>query len=523
MRKFDYPYVTLDDGVSSQYEGETFLPGQAVKAKYIRSVNVCDNGNPFIEALPLPRETRDEMKAAYEIGIPGYRNNIPKSLTYCLREIPLLEDVRFKLNFHNSLEIEHYNCIIESYRHREFLQGIQCGCKVIGRSAGATTKGYTLVGKSGSGKSAALDVLLSRYPQVISHNFEGIGEFKQITYLMVNAIPNDNFYAFYRAIGKAVDQALGITTPLYEEQVRKAKNIGEKSLIIEHLIELFAIGVIIVDEIELMSFSLSRENSFTGLARLSNETKVCFVLCGLDTAVKKWNTQECTTRRSGVQIKADSYCEDYTSFRVIMKKLLQYNWQNAPLELSNETMQEIYSQTGGVICYIILLYERLQVDLLGQKDITVTPEYVQFLMEKHFPELKKIIETRRLTKEDVLANESTIAKYQNSLVTDIDMMMQEAAKISDAEEYLNEENSNRDSIWSTNDCTDYVLKSLNFFQIIKHTTTQRLHITLKSSEKKLLEKTKNCHLKKCLLKRAKNSVENIQTNEPDIKKTPYHQ
>lgn len=93
MRKFDYPYVTLDDGVSSQYEGETFLPGQAVKAKYIRSVNVCDNGNPFIEALPLPRETRDEMKAAYEIGIPGYRNNIPKSLTYCLREIPLLEDV----------------------------------------------------------------------------------------------------------------------------------------------------------------------------------------------------------------------------------------------------------------------------------------------------------------------------------------------------------------------------------------------------------------------------------------------
>ena len=195
------------------------------------------------------------------------------------------------------------------------------------------------MGKSGSGKSAALDVLLSRYHQVISHNFEGIGEFKQITYLMVNAI-----------------------------------NIGEKSLIIEHLIELFAIGVIIVDEIELMSFSLSRENSFTGFARLSNETKVCFVLCGLDTAVKKLNTQEWTTRRSGVQIKADSYCEDYTSFRVIMKKLLQYNWQNSPLELSNETMQEIYNQTGGVICYIILLYERLQVDLLGQKDITVTPE-----------------------------------------------------------------------------------------------------------------------------------------------------
>ena len=93
----------------------------------------------------MPRETRDEMKAAYEIGIPGYRNDIQKSLTYCLRKIPLLEDVRFKLNFHNSLEIEHYNCIIGSYRHRKFPQGIQCGNKVIGRSAGATTKGYVTI------------------------------------------------------------------------------------------------------------------------------------------------------------------------------------------------------------------------------------------------------------------------------------------------------------------------------------------------------------------------------------------
>lgn len=178
MRKFNYSYVTLEEGVSSQYEDEIFLPGKAVDARYVRSVNTYDNGNPFIEALPLPRETSNELKSAYEIGIPGYRNDVHKSLVFCLRELSLLEDIRFKLNFHGSLELEHYNCLIESYRHREFLQGTQCGSKVIGKAMGATTKGYNLVGKSGSGKSAALDVLLSHYPQMINHTFEGVGQFK---------------------------------------------------------------------------------------------------------------------------------------------------------------------------------------------------------------------------------------------------------------------------------------------------------------------------------------------------------
>lgn len=451
MKKFNYSYVTLDEGNSSQYNSETFQPGKAVEARYVRSVNNCDNGNPFIEALPLPRETVSELRKAYEIGIPGYKNNIQKSRTFCLRELPLLENVRFKLNFQDHLELEHYNCLVESYRHREFLLGAQTGCKVIGRSVGATTKGYTLVGKSGSGKSAALETLLRHYPQVINHSFEGIGEFKQITYLMVNAIPNDNFKAFYQAIGKAVDQALGFTEPLYELQVSKAKNLGEKALVIEHLIELFAIGIIIVDEIELMSFSFSKENSFTGLARLSNETKVCFVLCGLDTSVKKWNSQEWMLRRSGAQIHADMYCNDRGSFDIIMAKLLRYNWLKKPLTLSEAVLDEFYFQTGGIICYIILLYERLQFDLLNEENPVVTPEYIQTLMKTYFPELQKIKEQQSSTKQVAQEKEKILSGYNEALHSDIDAEIQEQAKRADEEEYLNKD-----------DNTDYIDAYINY-------------------------------------------------------------
>ena len=486
MRKFEYSYTSLPEGKSSQYEDISFVPGQAVEARYIRSANIADNGNPFIEALPLPRESKEDLKNAYEIGIPGYRNDIYKSRNFCLRELPLLEDIRFKLNFHNSLEIENYNCLVESYRHREFLKGAQHCDKVIGRGIGATTKGYNIVGKSGSGKSAALDVLLSRYPQVINHTFEGIGQFKQITYLEVNAITNDNFRAFYQAIGKAIDQALGFTEPLYEYQINKARNLGEKSLIIEHLIELFAIGMIIVDEIELMSFNLSKENSFTGLARLSNETKVCFVLCGLDTAVKKWNNQEWTLRRSGIQIKADAYCEDYTSFQIIMKKLLNYNWLEKPLVFDNDTMQEFYKQTGGVICYIILLYERLQFDLLGVEEPVVTSEYIKKLMTKYFPELQKIKTLQKMEKDEAEQRSITLAGYRNSIHNDIDQMIQDEARNQEAEDYLTE--SAEYDLVANAEYIINVLKLLPEYKVYnKETILNNISIVFKRASKKNIE------------------------------------
>ena len=490
MKKFNYSYVTLDESTSSQYGNEIFPPGKAVDARYIRSVNAYDNGNPFIEALPLPRETVSELRNAYEIGIPGYKSNIQKSRTFCLRELPLLENVRFKLNFQNHLELEHYNCLVESYRHREFLQGAQTVCKVIGRSVGATTKGYTLVGKSGSGKSAALETLLRHYPQVINHSFEGIGEFKQITYIMVNAIPNDNFKAFYQAIGKAIDQALGFTEPLYEMQVCKAKNLGEKALVIEHLIELFAIGIIVVDEIELMSFNFSKENSFTGLARLSNETKVCFVLCGLDTSVKKWNSQEWMLRRSGAQIHADLYCSDRGSFDIIMAKLLRYNWLKKPLTLSEAVLDEFYFQTGGVICYIILLYERLQFDLLNEENPVVTPEYIKTLMKTYFPELQKLKKQQNPNKQAAQENGKIVTGYHETFYSDIDAEIQEQAKRADEEEYINK-NNDPDNADYLEAYINYVLKIIkllpDYSTYNEATIRHNIDLVLKKAQNKDIE------------------------------------
>ena len=159
---------------SSQYKGLDFNIGKPVDAFYIKSPIEADKGNPFIEALPRPRNA-EEVTNDYEI-----ESNISKTDKddfTALSEISLLKSIRFKLPFHQKLENEMYACLINSYRSRELIIGNENETKMIGNTYDAATDGFNLLGESGLGKSSALKILLSRYLQVINHHLDGVGDF----------------------------------------------------------------------------------------------------------------------------------------------------------------------------------------------------------------------------------------------------------------------------------------------------------------------------------------------------------
>ena len=133
--------------------------------------------------------------------------------------------------------------------------------KLIGDSENAANVGFSLIGYSGSGKSSALNILLSHYPQVIKHHSKNIPQFIQIVYLVVNCVPNSNFRALYAGIGNAIDRALGNITPYYETEINKQHSLGSKLNKVRELVELFSIGIIIFDEIQLINFD-SANNKF---------------------------------------------------------------------------------------------------------------------------------------------------------------------------------------------------------------------------------------------------------------------
>lgn len=412
MMKFEYKYAKLDEHQTNQYKGITFTMGQPVDAIYVKSPNKSDKGNPFIEALPKPR-LKEEVTKDYEISIPVSNNSTDEYIA--LTEISSLKSVRFKLPFHNQIETEMYNCLLNSYRSRKFIVGSDNNSKTIGNVFDAATDGFNLLGESGSGKSSSLKILLSRYPQVINHHFEGIGDFKQIVYLVVSTSPNTNFSALYLSIAKSIDDALGFVEPVHEAQFRKRISLGEKTILLEKLIEKYSIGMILIDEIQMMSFSTATENSYTSLAKLSNDTKVSIATIGLPDAMKKMFTQEWTARRLGTTIQADLYCENYQYFAMNLNKLLKYNWLKYPIEVTEDGVLALFEMTNGAIAHLISFYMRIQLNNLGKdKQVTLTREFIETTMNKYFHGLVNILTSNEdKSCNDILTNDIERSKIIN--------------------------------------------------------------------------------------------------------------
>jgi hypothetical protein len=235
-------YVTCEEGCS-QYDNYDLYDQNVVDAVYIHAELEIDKGNPYIEALPPPRRDEDIM-TAYNKSLPGYRPNDVKSMTRLEKMLAVgtLRELRFPLPFHRDLEFAFYNALISSYRSRRQVGSDNSNITVAinnkyettntilcGDSSGSTNAGFSLIGFSGSGKSSGIHILVHHYPQTIIHTDQYGSSFPQITYIVVNCIPNSNFSALYEGIGDAIDKALNNISPIYAEAIRKTNGLGKKA------------------------------------------------------------------------------------------------------------------------------------------------------------------------------------------------------------------------------------------------------------------------------------------------------
>ena len=74
-----YKYVKCEPN-ESQYEGYDFTQTNIVDAIYVKARVSLDEGNPYIEALPYPRD-EEAVKAAYTSLLPTYRYDKVKNLS----------------------------------------------------------------------------------------------------------------------------------------------------------------------------------------------------------------------------------------------------------------------------------------------------------------------------------------------------------------------------------------------------------------------------------------------------------
>lgn len=382
-----------------------------VWAEYVSPVRSTDRGNIFIEALPLPR-TKEQVISDVERGIPDFNREkeIRKPAWEQVANTTQLRDIVFPLPMHCSLETSLYTQLVMSYSKRylfteqdsriefcirgksEYTNG-----KVVGDDADSANAGGRLIGWSGCGKSLAIKLALERYPQVIMHRGRNGAVYVQVVYLVVNCPPHSNINALFANIGIALDRALGNVEPFYETffKISRIKTVAECAKIVRRLIEQFAIGLIIFDEVQNLSFAQSTDKSFEAILELVNETKVAFDIVGTEDAGDKLLANLRMARRMGAEINANAYCGSRVTFDRIIDFVFQYQWFKKPVEPTKEIKDAMYKYTRGIIDQVITLYQYMQIDYIlapvKRKDRPIDGEYVRRVSEKHFAGMSEIL------------------------------------------------------------------------------------------------------------------------------------
>jgi len=399
-----YEYVTTQTDISQYDYLDELSYGETVKAKYVKSKIAIDVGNPYIEALPklLSRPSIQEQytKRIYWSSLEERKDmsNEDKIL-----EILQLRDIRFPLPFHYRLEEYFMMALVASYRNRHIVfkndlyaikndKKMELSLKIMAKTGSATNGGISLLGLAGCGKSSAINIMLSRYPQIIEHTSNKFMRFVQIVYIVVTCPTNSNFSALYEQIGISIDQLFGNSEPVYSNLIRKRRTIGEKTNFICELINKFGIGAIVFDEIQLLDFTGQKEATFESLLTIANITKVAMLFVGTEEAHNKMFLKMRNARRAGIIITADQYCDDIKYFSSIATNLLQYQYFDEPLEATPEILQKLYEVSGGIINELINIYIQMQIDYLYKNNKPKIDEnYIQRIADKHFPNMQKLL------------------------------------------------------------------------------------------------------------------------------------
>lgn len=446
MRK-QYEYVDCEEGIS-QYDDYDLKLQNIVPAIYIKAKLNEDEGNPYIEALPYPRTEKNVLQA-YSKSLPSYSFDKVQNMSKLdkMLQISTLRDLRFPLPFHNDLEFNFYNALLLSYRARKQLTVKEGGVTYItdnelqetnsilsGDSSDATNAGFSLIGYSGCGKSSAISTLVSNYPQVIMHNDGDGGYFPQITYLVVNCVANSNFSALYEGIGDAIDKAFGNISPVYAKEVAKTTGLGKKAEKIREYVEKFAIGIIVFDEIQLIDFVHTKENTFDSLLTLANRTKVAIAVVGTEDARDKMFRELRTARRVGTMINGNLYCNNQQFFNVLVKNLFRYQWFDEPVEVTKDIADALYEVSKGIIDQLIGVYSCMNIDYLKSKKKTkINGEYVRNITKKYYPGIQNVL--ANLENDE---NEGELAGIREKAELRINTLIDEARQEQEAKRIMQE-------------------------------------------------------------------------------------
>lgn len=394
---------------------------KAEAAQYKQQTVPNYQGNPLIEALP-PLWTEAEVleqlpTASYSPderlldrvarlhclhGLFGYfqplehHMEIERRLACCIRQGYLGR---------HPLSAEHGHLTAELFRagmERRPVETIEV--------AHSHARGFTILGVSGVGKTTSIEKILSLYPQRIEHTSYKSQTLvlTQIVWLKLDCPQDGSLKGLCLAFFQALDAAAG--TDYLEEYSKRNTTIDRMLVIMSALTARFAIGVLVIDEIQHLSEAKcgGSHRMLNFLVTLVNTIGVPIVLIGTSKAVHMLQTEFRQARRSSAMgdIFWDRMAED-ASWDIFLEAMWSYQWTRDEVPLTDRISTALYAASQGVTDITVKLYAIVQDEAIAMERETFTAEDFTRLAEKKLHMVRPMLDALRS------GNPKLIEKYED--------------------------------------------------------------------------------------------------------------
>ncbi len=400
----------------------------AVEAEYKDQIIPDYRGNPFIEALPNILSPQDviERLAFY----PEYNKSEREVEShYRIYMIDRLFQVFQPLPMNLELESKISRAIRQGYISRNpFDKKLGAGFynEYYGRQAINLTNidedylsplGFSLIGISGIGKTAALNRILNLYPQIIIHS-----EYRNIPFSNYQVVwmrlecPFDGsikglMYQFFSEI----DRLLG--TNHYEKVVRTRATVDAMIVVMNQVVRNSSLGLLVIDEIQHLSMAKSggSEKMLNFFVNLVNHISLPIVLVGTPKSLKVLQGDFRQARRGSSS--GDMVCDRLQKGEVwdlLINSVWYYQWTRKETPLTKELSNILYEETQGIPDLVKKVYATSQAEAINSGKEEVTPKIIRKVAKEKFKLVRPMLNALKTN------NLREIAKFDDINLMDID-------------------------------------------------------------------------------------------------------
>lgn len=278
------------------------------------------------------------------------------------------------------------------------------GAPIVIRNASSSA----LIGVPGMGKTATLDRVLARYPQVVRHPHGQV----QIVWLKLECPSMGAIRQTCKAFLKSVDDVLGQKT---YQNMWSGKHVSDDDLMdaMVTVANIHSLGCLVIDEIQHLGKAGDEQHVLmTFLTTLVNKIGVPVLFVGTMAAFERFSKTGRMGRRAIGPASAvwHQYKPGDDQWQVFVEELWEYQWTAQRTPPTPELLDALYARSQGVVDIVTKLWFAVQAAAIddneasgGETPEVITVKLINDVADVHLAPMERLLKGIRENDHKVIA------------------------------------------------------------------------------------------------------------------------